>query len=101
MIALGDFNATAESAAYATVTNVLADAWREAGWGPGHTFPGADSPGSSRHRIAGILIPKWLLRIDYVFHSFHWQTLKAWIGPWDDVSDHRPVMVRLALKTSA
>jgi endonuclease/exonuclease/phosphatase (EEP) superfamily protein YafD len=98
LIALGDFNATDQSVAYTTMTRVLTDSWREAGWGPGHTFPGADSPGSSRHRVAGILVPKWLIRIDYVFHSPHWQALGAWIGPWNEVSDHRPVLARLAIR---
>jgi vancomycin resistance protein VanJ len=98
LIALGDFNATDQSVAYAALTSVLADSWREVGWGPGHTFPGADSPGSSRHRVAGVLVPKWLIRIDYIFHSPQWQAIEAWIGPWDEVSDHRPVVVRLAIK---
>ena len=97
LIALGDFNATPASVAHTTMSRVLADSWIEAGWGPGHTFPGAASPGSSRPRIAGILVPQWLLRIDYVFHSHQWQTLGAWIGPWDAVSDHRSVVVRLAI----
>jgi vancomycin resistance protein VanJ len=98
LIALGDFNTTDQSIAYTTMSSRLADSWREVGWGPGHTFPGADSPGSSRHRIAGILVPRWLIRIDYVFHSPHWQALAAWIGPWDEVSDHRPVLARLSIK---
>ncbi|MFL5802007.1 MAG: endonuclease/exonuclease/phosphatase family protein [Roseiflexaceae bacterium] len=98
LVALGDFNATDQSVAYTTMASVLADSWREAGWGPGHTFPGAASSGSSRHRIAGILVPKWLIRIDYIFHSPHLRAVGAWIGPWDEVSDHRSVLVRLALK---
>src|SRR5262245_14714797 len=98
LIVLGDFNATDQSVAYATVAGVLADSWREVGWGPGHTFPGADSPGSSRHRVAGILVPKWLIRIDYIFHSPQWQAIEAWIGPWDEVSDHRPALARLSIK---
>jgi endonuclease/exonuclease/phosphatase (EEP) superfamily protein YafD len=98
LIALGDFNTTDQSVAYMTMASALVDSWREAGWGPGHTFPGAESSGSSRHRIAGILVPKWLIRIDYIFHSPHLRAVGAWIGPWDEVSDHRPVVVRLALK---
>ena len=101
LMVLGDFNTTDQSVAYATLTGVLTDSWREVGWGPGHTFPGADSPGSSRYRVAGILVPKWLIRIDYIFHSSHWQALEAWIGPWDGVSDHRSVMARLGIKDRA
>jgi vancomycin resistance protein VanJ len=97
LIALGDFNATPASVAHTTISRVLTDSWIEAGWGHGHTFPGAASPGSSRPRIAGILVPQWLLRIDYIFHSQQLQALGAWIGPWDEVSDHRSVVVRLAM----
>jgi vancomycin resistance protein VanJ len=100
LIVLGDFNTSDQSVAYTTVTQGLRDAWREVGAGLGHTFPGAASPGSSRHSIAGVAVPMWLIRIDYVFHSTHWQTLEAGIGPWDGVSDHRPVLVRLALRRS-
>jgi endonuclease/exonuclease/phosphatase (EEP) superfamily protein YafD len=39
----------------------------------------------------------WLLRIDYIFHSRDWRTHWARIGPWDGVSDHRPVLARLVL----
>ncbi len=97
LIAPVDFNANDQSVAYAIVTSVLVDSWREAGWGLGHTFPGADSPGSSRPRLAGVPVPMWLTRIDYIFHSRHWQATSAWLGPWDGVSDHRPVVARLML----
>lgn len=97
VIALGDLNAADQSTAYAIVTGVLVDAWREGGRGLGHTFPGAASTGSSRPAIAGIPVPKWLVRLDYVFHSDDWRTEAAWIGPWDGVSDHRPVVARLVL----
>ena len=97
LIAPVDFNACDQSVAYAIVTSILVDSWREAGWGLGHTFPGADSPGSSRATIGGIPVPMWLTRIDHVFHSRHWQANSAWLGPWDGVSDHRPVMARLTL----
>jgi vancomycin resistance protein VanJ len=96
-IALADLNAGDQSTAYALVVDVLTDSWREAGWGLGHTFPGAASPGSSRTTIAGIAVPMWLVRIDYIFHSDHWRAVSAWIGPWDGVSDHRPVVAKLIL----
>lgn len=98
LIAPMDLNASDQSAAYRIVTRVLVDAWREAGWGLGHTFPGAASPGSSRLSIAGTpVVPMWMVRIDYVFHSRHWQAAWAGIGPWDGVSDHRPVIAKLFL----
>lgn len=97
VIALGDLNATDRSAAYTIATRTFADSWRDAGWGFGHTFPGAASVGSSRPSIFGIPVPKWLIRIDYVFHSAGWRTLNARIGPWDGISDHRPVIAELQL----
>jgi vancomycin resistance protein VanJ len=99
IIVLTDFNAGDQSDAYALVTDVLIDAWREGGWGLGHTFPGAASAGSSRPAVSGVpIVPKWLVRIDYVFYSEHWRALSARIGPWDGISDHRPVMATLILR---
>ena len=97
LLVLGDLNATEQSTAYAGLRQTYRDAWREAGRGFGHTFPGAASPGSSTASIAGIQAPMWLVRIDYVFHSAHWRTAAAWIGPWDGVADHRPVMAQVSL----
>ncbi|MBN2004321.1 MAG: endonuclease/exonuclease/phosphatase family protein [Anaerolineae bacterium] len=88
VIALGDLNVSDQNMAYAILGDTLTDAWREAGWGFGHT----------RHTISPVPVPEWLARIDYVFHSGNWQTSAAWIGPWDGVSDHRPVAARLALR---
>ncbi len=92
LIAAGDFNSTPRSAAYETVTTVLSDAWLEAGFGFGQTFPG----GPRKPTPFGVPVPNWLLRIDYVFHSEEWRALDARIGPWDGGSDHRPLLVRLA-----
>jgi endonuclease/exonuclease/phosphatase (EEP) superfamily protein YafD len=97
-LAAGDLNAGDLSDAYAIITRSLKDAWREGGWGFGHTFPGAAMHGSSRPFIAGFYVPTWLVRIDYVFHSDHWQTVSARIGPWDGQSDHRPVLATLSLR---
>ncbi len=97
VVMLSDFNCGDQSTPYGIVTRVLGDAWREGGFGPGGTFPGGDSPGNSRPRVFGRLVPQWLVRIDYVFHSRHWRTVDARIGPWDGVSDHRPVLATLAL----
>jgi vancomycin resistance protein VanJ len=99
LIVLGDFNASDLSAAYRILLRGgLRDAWREAGWGAGHTFPGVDAPGSSRRIVAGIPAPMWMVRIDYVLHSTDWQTMSSSIGPWDGFSDHRPVVARLILR---
>lgn len=96
-VVLGDFNLTDTSRAYQIITRSFTDAWREAGWGLGHTFPAPDSAGESRIAIAGIPLPTWLVRIDYVFHSHHWRAASAQIGQWDGVSDHRPVIAKLVL----
>lgn len=97
LLVAGDLNATGLSTAHDTITAELGDAWEAAGWGLGHTFPGAASPGSSRPRILGFLVPKWLIRIDYVFYSEHFTPMLARTGPWDEVSDHRPVLVEFGL----
>jgi len=98
LIVTTDFNVTDQNTPYAIVRAALGDAWREAGWGLGGTFPGADSYMSSRPRVYGVLAPLWLVRIDYVFHSRRWRAVEAHIGPWDGVSDHRPVVATLRLQ---
>lgn len=97
VIVMGDFNTTELSYAYQMMRDELHDAWRVAGYGTGHTFPGATTPGGSRPRLLGIPVPGWLVRIDYVFYSGEWQARRAVHGPWDGQSDHRPVLVDLAL----
>lgn len=98
IIVTTDFNVTDQNTPYAIVSVALGDSWREAGWGLGGTFPGADSYMSARPRIYGVLAPMWLVRIDYVFHSRQWRPVEAHIGPWDGVSDHRPVVATLRLQ---
>lgn len=94
LVATTDFNATNQGTAYQMMTEVLSDSWRKAGRGFGHTYPGwVPYVGSS--------FPRWLLRIDYVFHSDHWQAESAEVGPWDGVSDHRPVVVTLRLRDAS
>ncbi len=97
-IAAGDANATPLSDAYQSITGVLEDSWRVAGFGFGHTFPGSAIQGSSRPRIAGRPVPQWMARIDYVFHSAHWDTVEARLAQFDGVSDHRGVVAVLVLK---
>lgn len=97
-IVLGDFNTPEQSMGYDILARNLVDAWRARGWGLGHTFPAPNERGESRLAIVGIGIPTWLVRIDYVFHSRDWETVSAQIGPWDGVSDHRPVVATLKLR---
>ncbi|HLF72283.1 MAG TPA: endonuclease/exonuclease/phosphatase family protein [Dehalococcoidia bacterium] len=101
LIIAGDFNATSTNVSYAIMADALTDSWREAGAGFGNTFPGASksqTPGSSRPAIFGISAPKWLIRIDYVFHSREWRAVSARNGRFDGHSDHRSLIVELVLK---
>ena len=70
----------------------LADAYRQAGWGLGHTAP------ASVEGLDRVPSPSRLFRIDYVWHSDHWQTLDAHVGEWDGQSDHLSVFATLQLQ---
>jgi vancomycin resistance protein VanJ len=100
LILTGDLNATDQNAAHAIITRTMRDAWREAGWGFGHTFPGEPTPerGGSRPVLLGVPVPTWLVRIDYIFHSDTLETVAARMGPDAGGSDHRPVVATLSLR---
>ena len=75
---------------YNTLGGILAppasswdDAFREVGRGFGQTYPGAGFSGNQRFQIGGFSLPRWLIRLDYIWHSPHWQPTAASIGPWD------------------
>lgn len=99
VIVLGDLNATQRQRAYRILAERLDDAWLQGGTGPGHTWPGpgaldvfpSDALRFLRHA------PRWLMRIDMIFVSRRWSTERAWTGPWDGHSDHRPVGAVLRL----
>ena len=98
LIAAGDANAADITQPYRTIRAAgLQDAWRAAGFGLGGTFPGSTVPGSSRWKIGPWYVPKWLLRIDYVFGSPHWEFRSAQMAQFDGVSDHRGVIAELTL----
>jgi len=97
-ILCGDSNTTPLTQAYQILSGELRDAWAEAGFGLGHTFPGSDLPGSSRPRIAGWSVPQWLMRIDYIFVTPGWQVISAHTARFDGVSDHRGVVAVLRLR---
>ncbi len=94
-ILAGDANTTPLSEAYTILTNGFSDAWKEAGFGLGHTFPGSNAAGSARPSIPGAPLPMWLTRIDYIFHSPDFQTVSARLARFDGVSDHRGVVAAL------
>lgn len=90
VVLIGDLNATDQSEEYTTLmSSGLVDAYREVGFGFGPTFPSHEGYGYPFKRA----IP--LVRLDYVFHSRHFETLRAWVGP-DVESDHLPVLAELA-----
>ena len=100
LILVGDLNATDQNSAYALIADQMGDAWREAGWGFGHTFPGRPTGrmGGSRPVFLGIPAPMWLVRIDYIFHSPDIQAVDAKLAPDSGQSDHRGVIATLALR---
>jgi len=83
---------------YRLIASVLRDSWREAGYGFGHTFPGTPTIPGTRPVILGIQVPKWLIRIDCIFHSPDLFASTAQIIPSDGASDHRPVMATLRFR---
>lgn len=87
VVVLGDFNMTDKSSGYRELARRLGDAYREAGWGLGHTFPDVEKVGS-------IPIPFPLFRIDYIFHSRDITAKKATVGG-NGGPDHRYLVAEL------
>jgi len=97
LIVAGDANATHLNEAYKYLAEILLDTWMQAGSGIGHTFPGPVDEDSSYARISFFRIPYWLVRIDYIFTSSHWQTESTWLAEFSGGSDHRGVVTELVL----
>lgn len=100
-ILMGDFNTTPFNEAYGILIHDLRDAWRAAGRGLGHTFPGpawSHAFGDGLPRPLRRFVPHWLIRIDYVFVTPHWRPLDARTSPQHGSSDHRPVIADLTLR---
>jgi endonuclease/exonuclease/phosphatase (EEP) superfamily protein YafD len=93
----GDFNMNDQSEDYNRITARYHDAYREVGWGFGFTFPDFAQV-NARPAILSFVWMRPVARIDYVFHSDHWQASEARVWPSSGGSDHRPVLARLALK---
>lgn len=96
VIVLGDFNMTDQNRAYRILASALNDAWRENGFGLGNTFPG----GPNRYKILGLHVPSRLFRLDYVFYTDDLIATSAYLGVWDDISDHKPVVAELSFITA-
>ncbi len=97
VIVAGDGNLTRLNDSYKILDEVLNDAWWYGGWGFGHTFPGKIEPDDIFTRISIFLIPHWLVRIDYIFYSDHWETSRTWLADFNGGSDHRGVVTDLVL----
>jgi vancomycin resistance protein VanJ len=97
-IIAGDANAAPQNDSYRILTSGLIDAWRVAGFGLGHTFPGSTIPGSDRPRLGNWYVPTWLSRIDYIFYSSHFRAVEARTALVDGVSDHRGVVAVLVVR---
>ena len=97
VIVAGDANVTQLNEAYQTLTAVMADSWREAGWGFGHTFPGPIGDGIDYAQISFLRVPFWLVRIDYIFHSSQWTTASMRMAEFNGGSDHRGLVADFVL----
>jgi endonuclease/exonuclease/phosphatase (EEP) superfamily protein YafD len=91
VILAGDLNSTDQNASHRMLTRYLIDAHRQVGWAWGHTAP------ASVEGLDRVPSPSRMFRIDYVWHSDHWQALDAHVGQWDGQSDHLPVFATLHL----
>jgi vancomycin resistance protein VanJ len=72
VVVAGDFNMTDQSPGYRRLSSELGDAFREAGWGLGLTYPDVE--------VRSVPTPFPLVRIDYVFHSRDITALSAEVG---------------------
>jgi vancomycin resistance protein VanJ len=91
LLVVGDFNASPTNETYSTVSESLNDVWREAGSGPGFTWP---APGT---------ISDWVrpfLRIDYMWVRGPVTPLEIQIMPAIPGSDHLPLVADFTLSAS-
>lgn len=96
---LGDFNITDQSAAYASIRQAgYTDSFREVGFGFGTTYH-QHALGVGGGRYIWLWRDPAIVRIDYIWHSDHFRTLTAQVGP-NLRSDHRPVSAHLVLRAN-
>lgn len=92
----GDWNTTEGSDAYRRAAQQLVDGWREAGCGPGWSWPRRLNP------YLDIAAPP-VLRLDYLMHTGrrfapHLAVAEMWVIRDDLGSDHCPLLVRVEEK---
>ncbi len=95
VILVGDFNNTPNSQILKYFSDQLSNAFNEAGWGLGTTFGEFVLRGSVPQRFRFLLFD--FLRIDHIFSSTHFKILSAQVYKVS-ASDHKPMIVELALK---
>jgi endonuclease/exonuclease/phosphatase (EEP) superfamily protein YafD len=95
VIVAGDANTTRLNEPYKQLDLALDDAWWEAGWGLGHTFPGQLDPDDWFTQVSFFFIPHWLVRIDHIFYSAQFQASSAELADFNGGSDHRGVVADL------
>jgi endonuclease/exonuclease/phosphatase (EEP) superfamily protein YafD len=91
VIVAGDFNMGEFSDAYRCMGERMTDAFKRVGLGYGFTWPSGELGIGS---VIGLLFQT---RIDYIFHSSHWRTAEAQTLSTSTGSDHRVVVVTLAV----
>ena len=85
-ILLGDFNQTDQNDNYKILVEAgLKDAYRNAGWGFGGTWP-----------ASGLGVIRNLIRIDFIWHTEYFQAFRSWVGP-SGGSDHASLYAELVL----
>ena len=94
-IVAGDWNSTAASDAYQRAAGVLVDGWREAGTGPGWSWPRRLNPYLDK-------AARPVLRLDYAMHTGRryapgLAVTKMRVIRDDLGSDHCPLLARIAL----
>ena len=88
LLVLGDLNTTERQQPYAELRPYLNDAFHEAGWGLGLTYP-------QNYRLGRLPVPAFL-RLDYIFYSPEWKAQAAWTYTAPG-SDHTYVVADLVL----
>jgi endonuclease/exonuclease/phosphatase (EEP) superfamily protein YafD len=91
LLVVGDLNMTDRQPSYQRLRVRLGDAFREAGWGLGLTFP-------QDRTLHGLPLPV-IVRLDYILHSDVFTATSAHVGIGPG-SDHRFVVADLLLRSS-
>jgi vancomycin resistance protein VanJ len=110
-IIAGDFNSTDQSDVYKVLTSHVTDAYRDAGWGFGHTFPAYSASFQEIPPLAKLaefvyaktihFLPRYylnslrLVRIDMILHSQEFRAIDSHVSSVHGESDHLPVLATL------